>query len=396
MAGDWREGVLLATLGRSRLRQCGFLRLRACWALPSMAARLQLTAGRLKASSHCQGKSWLRFLLIISPVPLSHASHQPAKTNHETSITPLFASRRQVALPPAIRLPFVVSIRGPEGEAKREASGDVHGTEKPTSRGPPVSWPRAHRHFGCPLMRSVDDGTGRDGIQCSDLPPAHVLALHNPNTTELRSHQPGGSQSATLASWKQVEAHLQKPRHHIHAREVHSRGAFGWPPRKPFQARRCSSGPMAAFEGAALACSASAGRCVSQDWSCLEEDDLTLQLLRRWPSRTEDGCPRPGSRLDEARGSGRCRWRMRTTPASQTGLCSVLMASSVKNSRFSEEHRTTESHDGPGRAPGLARGTATPRPLDGRNTVACTVRSWTLCLADGRSPSKVVQQGWQF
>lgn len=104
---------------------------------------------------------------------------------------------------------------------------------------------------------------------------------------------------------------------------------------------------------------------MSQDWSRLEEDDLTLQLLRRWPSRTEDGCPRPGSRLDEARGSGQCRWRMRTTPASQTGLCSVLMASSVKNSRFSEEHRTTESHDGPGRAPGLARGTATPRPLDG-------------------------------
>lgn len=188
----------------------------------------------------------------------------------------------------------------------------------------------------------------------------------------------------------------RSPRHHIHAREVHSRGAFGGPPRKPFQARRCSPGPMAAFEGAALACSASAGRCMSQDWSRLEEDDLTLQLLRRWPSRTEDGCPRPGSRLDEARGSGRCRWRMRTTPASQTGLCSVLMASSVKNSRFSEEHRTTESHDGPGRAPGLARGTATPRPLDGRNTVACTVRSWTLCLANGRSPSKVVQQGWQF
>lgn len=44
---------------------------------------------------------------------------------------------------------------------------------------------------------------------------------------------------------------------------------------------------------------------MSQDWSRLEEDDLTLQLLRRWPSRTEDGCPRPGSRLDEARrGSG--------------------------------------------------------------------------------------------
>lgn len=84
MAGDWREGVLLATLGRSRLRQCGFLRLRACWALPSMAARLQLTAGRLKASSHCQGKSWLRFLDHQSSAPQSRQS--PARQNQPRDV----------------------------------------------------------------------------------------------------------------------------------------------------------------------------------------------------------------------------------------------------------------------------------------------------------------------
>lgn len=128
----------------------------------------------------------------------------------------------------------------------------------------------------------------------------------------------------------------RSPRH-IDARKVHSRG----PPRKPFQARRCSPGPMAAFEGAALACSASAGRCMSQDWSRLDEDDLTLQLLRRWPSRTEDAPARVQGSTRPGRGSGRCRWRMRTTPASRTGICSVVID-------FPRGHRTTESHDAPG------------------------------------------------
>lgn len=104
-----------------------------------------------------------------------------------------------------------------------------------------------------------------------------------------------------------------------------------------------------------------------QDAACLRTGVVWRRTTSHCSS-SDAGPPAPKmdaparvQRLDEARGSGRCRWRMRTTPASQTGLCSVLMASSVKNSRFSEEHRTTESHDGPGRAPGLARGTATPR-----------------------------------
>ena len=106
---------------------------------------------------------------------------------------------------------------------------------------------------------------------------------------------------------------------HIHAREVHSRGSWegllvSLP--KPVAARR---GQLAAFEGAALACSASAGRCMSQDWSRLEQDDLTLQLLRRWPSRSRDDPARVrGSTWLEARdgAGGECAQHRRRRRAS--------------------------------------------------------------------------------
>lgn len=95
-----------------------------------------LAAGRLKASSHCQGKSWPGFLDHQSSAPLSH-SHQPAKSNVHHS--PLC---RQVALPPAIRLPLHGRFdpRPRRGRKKRGIRPCTwHGTEKPTARGPPVS-----------------------------------------------------------------------------------------------------------------------------------------------------------------------------------------------------------------------------------------------------------------
>lgn len=147
-----------------------------------------------------------------------------------------------------------------------------------------------------------------------DVMASNAATYRQPTSSHYISQTPQSCAPTGLAVARAQHLHhgsrskrtSRSPRHHIHAREVHSRGTFGGPPRKPFQARRRSPGPMAAFEGAALACSASAGRCMSQDWSRLEDDDLTLQLLRRWPFRTEDAPARVqgSTRLGARDGAG--------------------------------------------------------------------------------------------
>ena len=115
----WREGVLLATLDP---RQCGFLRLRACGLhlceVPVDGSPPSLTASNLNGIFALSRQILAQIFLIISPVPLSHACHQPAKTNHETSVNDHSPFCSQVALPPAARLPLIVSTRGPEGKKK--------------------------------------------------------------------------------------------------------------------------------------------------------------------------------------------------------------------------------------------------------------------------------------
>lgn len=310
---EWQEGVLLAA-----------------WAGPVCdSSPPSLAAGRLKASSHCQGKSWPGFL------------------DHQSSAPQSQSPARQIQGPP---LPSLQTSCPPAGNQTAAPwsfrSAAQKGKEKERHPAMYMAW---HRKADC--SRTTSELLGPEltvisvVLSCEasstaqDVMASNAATYRQPTSSHYIFQTPPSCAPTSLAVARAQRLHhgsrskrtSRSPRH-IDARKVHSRG----PPRKPFQARRCSPGPMAAFEGAALACSASAGRCMSQDWSRLDEDDLTLQLLRRWHSRTEDAPARVQGSTRPGRGSGRCRWRMRTTPASRTGICSVVMASSVKNSRFSK------------------------------------------------------------